>query len=143
MKKRKIFAIVFLIVANIITISLIIKGNKLIEKSENMYVPPMGNSGWFEASTKQTDYEFDGDFLKTAGIMATIFVNIVGLAVFFMPDGKTIINHSMETIGNINDKVVEMRKRHHNIYHTTCQYCGTQFSDNSAKCPSCGAPNKK
>ncbi len=143
MKKRKIFAIVFLIVANIITISLIIKGNKLIEKSENMYVPPMGNSGWFEASSKQSDYEFDGDFLKIAGIMGTIFVNIVGLVIFFMPDGKTIINHTMESINSINDKVVEMRKKHQDVHHTICQYCGTKFNDNSAKCPNCGAPNRK
>lgn len=132
-----------MIVANIITIAIIIKGKNLIEKSENMYVPLMGNSGWFDASTKQSEYESIGSFLKIAGIIGTVFVNIVGFTILFMPDGKTIINRSMETIGNINDKVVEMRKKHHNIYHTTCRYCGTKFSDNSAKCPSCGANNKK
>ena len=127
------------IMVNIITLSVFVIGLILLIRGIKMDVPDMGKNHWMAKRSSRTFHITFGVFLTMVGIMSTIAANLISK----LPRiSRNIIHTSMNTIEDINERVVEMRKKHMNINKSSCDYCGTKFDSSSSKCPNCGAPNQ-
>lgn len=109
----------------IVGIILIIAGVILFIVAASMYVPNMGDSGWFDSSSTQSSMYFGAAALCVLGI----FLFIVSFA-------TKSINTKLPTnvfndgiFGEIKNKFKDKK----------CDYCGTICKPTETNCPNCSA----
>jgi len=119
--KRKVWPIILTIFIAVIGIVLLLSGICT-------YVPPMGEPGWFDASSNQGFLIAFGIFLTIAGLSSTFIVGLPLLKGKFWNPQDVLNKLPYYLKGKNNERV--------------CEYCKTINSDKDTKCKSCGAPLK-
>lgn len=154
--KRKIIRSLWLI-PFIIGICLGISGIVSLNQAKNIYVPEMGEDGWFDAETKQSQAEFGGIIKITVGFgffafMGSLIVGVVTKHLTTTPE--EVASETAKEI-DIERRYTKKLKELTGDYFDTdvldeqttpeinyCEYCGSIVPAKSTTCESCGAKVK-
>ena len=139
-KKKSGFTNYIWIIPLVLGIIIGIIGITKINASNNMYVPEMGDSGWFEAETSQSNALFVG---ITICIIGFFVLGIMGTTMCYsIPRGIRASKKHMKSFGSyINDNIVQPAKEHMESSSgklKECKYCGSLAKIDATECSSCG-----
>lgn len=139
------------IVIGIIGISKVIKAN-------DIYVPEMGDPGWFEASSKQTEAQSSGIMMMAGGFgFLGVFGSILTIGIVKTINSKQFqsarqIEKTLEELDNAefgsDNQTTDLFEKLSNITKQKeeplfCEYCGSILKKDSNTCDACGARYKK
>ena len=115
-------------------------GISKINASNNMYVPSMGDDGWFEASVNQSDAEFAGIAMCMVGFFGIAFMG--SLMCITIPKAIKSSKNRLKSFGNyIDENIVQPIKAKNEAQVTKlkeCKYCGSLAKIDATECESCG-----
>lgn len=129
---------------------------KIVEAA-NMYVPPMNDSGWFDASVAQTNVQITGIVLCVIGFG---FIALMGTLILYF-----IARQTPEDMAKAEAKMINEQKRYkaelqrlgvdgdteyirlREEYQTNpkpklCKYCGANLNGKN-ECSNCGAKSNE
>ncbi len=146
MEEKKKFRLVnyIWIIPLIIGIVILSIGISKVKAANNMYVPEMGDDGWFDASVNQSDAEFAGISTCIAGGMLAFMGTII---CFVIPRAVSASKKHLKSIGSYLDKnIVQPAKESIDVSHEKlkeCKYCGSLAKLDATECESCGGKEFK
>ena len=146
MEEKKKFKLVnyIWIIPLVIGIIILISGISKINSANDMYVPEMGDEGWFDASVSQSDTEFAGYTMCAVGGMIALMGTIMCYAI---PRAVRSGKNHMKSFGSyIDENIVQPVKA--KMESSTeklkeCKYCGSLAKIDATECESCGGKEFK
>lgn len=125
-----------------------------LRKAQDMYVPEMGESGWYEASEKQSKATMGAVMMMAGGFgFLTIFGSIATFGVVKTVNSKQFqsmrqLEASLDNLDEDNNKESNILDKLSNLAKQKdeplfCEYCGAMLKKDSNTCDACGARYKK
>lgn len=142
MEEKKKFSIInyLWVIPLILGIVIGIIGILKINSANNMFVPDLGDDGWFEAETSQSNAEFGGIAMCMIGFFG---VGLMGsIMCFSIPRAVRASKKHMKSFGTyINDNIIQPAKEKvegSSEKLKKCKYCGSLAKLDATECESCG-----
>lgn len=146
MEEKKKFKLVnyIWIIPLVLGIIVLAIGISKINAASNMYVPDMGDDGWFDASVSQSDAEFSGYAMCGFGGMIALMGTIM---CYTIPRAAKAGKQHMKSFGTyIDENIVQPAKAKMEASHEKlkeCKYCGSLAKIDATECESCGGKEFK
>lgn len=155
--KKKVLNFLWLIPC-LLGIVIGIFGIAKVKKANDMYVPDMGDPGWFDASGQQTEAKASGIMMITGGFgFLSVFGSILTIGIVKTVNSKQFqsarqIEKTLEELDNAEfddesettnlfEKLSKMSKQKEEPMF--CEYCGAMLKKDATSCDACGARYKK
>ena len=157
MKKRKVLNYLWLI-PFLLGIVVGIFGIAKVKKANDMYVPDMGDPGWFETSSKQTEAKATGIMMVAGGFgFLSVFGSILTIGIVKTVGSKQFqsAREIEKTLNELDNAELESEAQNQNIFDKLsklskqkeeplfCEYCGAMLKKDATSCDACGARYKK
>lgn len=122
-----------------------IVGISKINAANNMYVPEMGDDGWFDASVSQSDSEFSGIAMCMIGFFGVALIGTI--MCYAIPRAVRSGAKHMKSLGAYFDEnivqPVKSKVEDSNTKLKECKYCGSLVKIDATECDSCGGKEFK
>ena len=119
-------------------------GISKIKQANDMYVPDMSESGWFDASNSQMMSKSLGIFLCVFGFLFVMLMGTIIVYVITHSNLKNAIGIEKSIINgtNIIQEILEKSNENKQPEQKYCKYCGANITGKN-ECPSCGTKDTK
>lgn len=142
MEEKKKFSLInyLWVIPLVLGIIIGIIGILKINSANDMFVPSMGDDGWFEAKTNQSDTEFAGISMCMIGFFGVALMG--SIMCFAIPRAIKSSKKTLKSFGSyINDNIIQPAKAESEAKTTKlkeCKYCGSLAKVDATECESCG-----
>lgn len=127
------------IIPLIIGIIVLLIGISKINSANDMYVPEMGEDGWFDAETSQSKTRFAGIAMCSFGGMIAFMGTIM---CYSIPRATSAGKKHLKSFGSyIDENIVQPIKEKNEAQSNKlkkCKYCGSLAKLDATECESCG-----
>ena len=142
MEEKKKFSLInyLWVIPLVLGIIIGIIGISKINAANDMFVPSMGDDGWFDAKTSQSDAEFAGIFMCMIGFFGVALMG--SIMCYAIPKAIKSGKKHIKSIGSyIDQNIIQPAKAESEAKITKlkkCKYCGSLAKIDETECESCG-----
>ena len=147
MEEKKKFSLInyLWVIPLVLGIIIGIIGISKINAANDMFVPSMGDDGWFDAKTSQSDAEFAGIAMCMVGFFGVALMG--SIMCYAIPKAiKSSKNHLKSFGSYINENIIQPAKAESEARVNKlkeCKYCGSLVKIDETECESCGGKEFK
>ena len=147
MEEKKKFSIInyLWVIPLVLGIIIGIIGISKINAANDMFVSSMGDDGWFDAKTAQSDEEFAGIAMCMIGFFGIALMG--SIMCYSIPKAIKSGKKHLKSFGSyINENIVQPAKAESEARTTKlkeCKYCGSLAKVDATECESCGGKEFK